>query len=220
MFFNIRLLNLFQIGLKIMENTVRITENFEPGRLRIDDAKIESREALLAEILRLRAYVKELELAAESDSLAPVFNRRAFLRELVKAQSVFQRHAIPTTLILLDLDGFKNINVRYGQVMGDELIFKVGQELQTNVRDCDLVARLGSDDFAVLLFKCEAEHARSVAEKLTRSLGSISIDMPSNSLHLSASWGMAPVINGMTPERILSIAGEQLARRKRQKIKI
>lgn len=220
MFFNVHPLNSIQIGLNIMQNTVRITENFEPGRLRINDAKSESREALLAEILRLRTYVKQLELAAESDSLAPVFNRRAFLRELVKAQSVFQRHQIPTTLLLFDLDGFKSINVRYGQVMGDELIYKVGQDLQTNVRDCDLVARLGSDDFAVLLFKCEIEQARLVAEKLKNSLGSIGIDMPSNSLHLSASWGMAPVVSGMTPERILSIAGEQLARRKRQKVKI
>ena len=200
-----------------MNNTVKVSETFEPGRLRIENVKLESPEALQAEILRLRAYVKELERAAESDALAPVYNRRAFLRELVKAQSIYQRYEVPTALVVMDLDNFKNINVRYGHVMGDDLIFRVGQTLQNNVRDCDLVARLGSDDFAVLLFKCEDDHAQQIAGKLAQSLETIGIEMPSNSFHLSASWGTAQVRNGMTPERIISTANDQLMRRKRKK---
>ncbi len=200
-----------------MENAVRKIDVSEPTRFRADIGKDESREALMAEIIRLRAYVKELELAADADALAPVYNRRAFLRELVKAQSVFQRYEIPTSLVLFDLDGFKSINDRYGPVMGDELLIQVGQVLQTNIRDCDLVARLGSDDFAVLLFKCEMEQAREKAKELVKALETVGIDMPSNSLFVEASFGLARVASGMTPERIMSNAGEKLAQNKRSK---
>ncbi len=200
-----------------MENTVRKLQGSEPGRLRISEAKQESREALLAEIIRLRAYVKELELAADSDSLTPVYNRRAFLRELVRAQSVYQRHNIPTSLILFDLDGFRSINERFGHVMGDELLIEVGHKLQTNVRDCDLVARLNSDDFTVLLFNCEIDDAKDKADRLSRILETVGVDMPSNSLHLTASWGATPVVSGITPERILMTVNENLSRKKRLK---
>jgi len=200
-----------------MENSVRKQLGSEPGRFRISNLQDESREALQAEIIRLRAYVKELERAADSDVLAPVYNRRAFLRELVRAQSVYQRHKIPTALILLDLDDFKNINTRYGHVLGDDIIVQVGQVLQNNIRDCDVVARLGSDDFAVLLFKCDAEETSRKAEQFTEAIASIGIDMPSNSLFISATWGATPVISGMTPERILATAAENLSRSKQLK---
>lgn len=202
-----------------MEHSVRHDVISAPGRFRVENATEESREALLAEIIRLRAYVKQLEQAADADALAPVYNRRAFLRELVKAQSIYQRHKIPTAMILFNLDGFKAINQRYGHVMGDELIVRVGQELQSKIRDCDMVARLGSDDFAVLLFKCDMDDARNKAIHLTESLRNVGIDMPSNSLFVSATYGLAKVVSGMTPERIMSKAHEQVAKNKRLKRK-
>lgn len=200
-----------------MENSVRHASISEPGRFRLENALEESREALLAEIVRLRAYVKQLEQAADADILAPVYNRRAFLRELVKAQSINQRHNIPMSLILLNLDGFKNINERYGHVMGDELIIRVGDSLQRSIRDCDMVARLGSDDFAILLFKCELAEAHGKAHQMTESLAGIGIDMPSNSLYITASYGVTKVGSGMTPERIMSNAHDQMIRNKRLK---
>lgn len=200
-----------------MKHSVRLASISEPGRFRIENASKESREALLAEIIRLRAYVKQMEQAADADVLAPVYNRRAFLRELVKAQSIYQRHKIPTSMILMNLDGFKTINQRYGHVIGDELIVRVGDSLQRSIRDCDMVARLGSDDFAVLLFKCKLPEAQIKARRLTDVLGAIGIDMPSNSLYISASYGLTKVENGMTPERIMNNAHEQMSRNKRLK---
>ncbi len=202
-----------------MEQTVRHASISAPGRFRVENAPEESREALLAEIIRLRAYVKQLEQAADADVLAPVYNRRAFLRELVKAQSIYQRYAIPMSLILLNLDGFRKINERYGHVMGDDLIVRVGDSLQRSIRDCDMAARLGSDDFAVLLFKCDLADAREKARKLADNLSGITIDMPSNSFSVSTSYGLTRVVSGMTPERIMSRAHEQMTKHKRLKLK-
>lgn len=200
-----------------MDATATKLEPANTPRLRIENGKNESKEALLSEIIRLRGYVKELEQAADADTLAPVYNRRAFLRELVRAQSVYQRYEIPTTLVYLDLDGFKAVNDRYGHIIGDELLYDVGSVLQQKVRDCDLVARLGGDEFGILLFKTEIDMAREKASKLAAQLSAIQVSIPTSSTSISVSWGCAPVKNGMTPERILSVADERMYRSKRQK---
>jgi len=192
----------------------------EPGagsRLRIQDAKRESKEALLAEILRLRRYVKELEQAADKDALASVYNRRAFLRELVRAQSVYQRYQIPTSLIYLDLDGFKSVNDRFGHIIGDELLIKAGNVFQANVRDCDLVARLGGDEFGLLLFKTELDQALDKAASLAKSIAKIEIKMPTSTIQITVSWGCSAVVSGKTPERIISEADQQMYHNKRLK---
>jgi len=191
--------------------------NIEPSRLRVADAEQESREALMAEIFRLRTYVKELEQAADVDSLAPVYNRRAFIRELVRAQSVHQRYNIPTSVIFFDLDGFKAINDRYGHVKGDEILIAVGRTFQANIRDCDLVARLGGDEFAVLLFKTEDAVAKQKAVDLVAKIEALHINVPGSFVNVSASWGCAPVVSGMTPERVLANADERMYRNKRFK---
>ncbi len=200
-----------------MNVLVKHGETGEVSRLRIEDAKKQEKDVLLAEIIRLRAYIKDLERAADSDTLAPVYNRRAFIRELTRAQSVFQRYEIPTTLLFLDLDGFKAVNDRFGHIIGDELLYDVGNILQQNVRDCDLVARLGGDEFGILLFKTEIAEAEKKAARLVRQLSEIEINISTSSLQVSASWGCAPVRGGMTPERIISVADERMYRRKRMK---
>lgn len=200
-----------------MDATARKIDLADPPRFRLEDSAKLDKQALMSEIIRLRAYVKELERAADSDTLTPVYNRRAFLRELSRAQSVYQRYEIPTTLIFLDLDGFKAVNDRFGHVIGDELLYDVGNVLQKNVRDCDLVARLGGDEFGILLFKTELSVAQRKAEQLAGELSAIEVSIPTSSTFISVSWGCAPVRNGMTPERIISIADERMYRCKRLK---
>ncbi|NNE57686.1 MAG: GGDEF domain-containing protein [Hellea sp.] len=192
-------------------------QSASPSRFRLDDAAAVSPEDLRAEIIRLRSYVKELERAADSDPLAPVYNRRAFLRELSRAQSVHQRYQIPTCLLFFDLDGFKSVNDRFGHAVGDALLINVGETLQATVRDCDLVARLGGDEFGILIFKTEEEEARKKAGILARSLRNIEVDMPNAAVHISTSWGCAPVKSGVTPERIMAEADKDMYQSKRLK---
>ncbi len=192
-----------------------INEKVDTGRLRIEDAKNESKEVLLAEILRLRQHVKELERAADTDVLLPVYNRRAFLRELTKAQSLYHRYEIKTALLYFDLNGFKAVNDRYGHAIGDDLLIDVGHVLQSNIRDCDLVARLGGDEFGVLLFKTNVETARLKAGDLSQKINQIQVKMPNSATHISVSWGASDVVSGMTPERIMSMADKDMYRQKR-----
>jgi len=107
-------------------------------------------ERLNYEIAQMRLRVIELERAADTDPLVPVFNRRAFMRELSRAQAVNARYDIPSSLIFFDLNGFKRINDRFGHGIGDDLLRKIGTVIVSGVRSCDLVARLGGDEFGVL----------------------------------------------------------------------
>jgi diguanylate cyclase (GGDEF)-like protein len=125
----------------------------------------ERTEALAAANVRLQ------ELALR-DALTGLANRMALCQHLEHAwQRAERRHEV-LALILLDLDGFKPVNDRYGHEAGDQLLVQVGQRLQAGARTTDLVARLGGDEFVLV---CEAiggaEQAEALAARLLEQLG-------------------------------------------------
>lgn len=170
----------------------------------------EENDRLKAQLRRLRAYVSELEHAADTDPLIPVYNRRAFMRELSRAQSVSDRYDIPSSIIFLDLDQFKAINDQYGHAIGDEMLRQVGQVLMAGVRECDMVARLGGDEFGILLFKTAPESAQAKAAALACRIAEIRISMPTGEVSVSATWGVSACKNSETAEQILSRADHNM----------
>jgi len=201
---------------KSMENAeISVPEAFLEA-IETADPRDETINDLRAEIKRLKTYVKELEQDADADPLIPVYNRRAFIRELSRAQAVLSRYKIMTSVIFFDLNKFKSVNDRYGHAIGDELLIKVGTTLQKNVRDCDLVARLGGDEFGVLLFKTDQLTARTRAVSLARNISQIEISLPTSAIHVSTSWGVSVVKADVSPERIVSEADADMFRNKRR----
>ena len=106
-----------------------------------DSVLVKANEDLTNEITQLRLRILELEHAANTDPLVPVYNRRAFLREIARAQTVMDRYDMLSSVIFFDLDGFKSVNDRFGHGIGDRLLQMIGEVLQMGVRDCDMVAR-------------------------------------------------------------------------------
>ena len=129
-----------------------------------DEVLIKANADLNGEIARLRLRILELEHAADTDPLVPVYNRRAFMREVSRAQTVMERYDMLSTLIFIDLNEFKSVNDRFGHGIGDQLLKMIGSVLKAGVRDCDMVARLGGDEFGVLLFKSDVAVARAKAQ--------------------------------------------------------
>ena len=171
--------------------------------------------ALSSEVARLRLRVLELERAADTDPLVPVFNRRAFMREVGRAQTVMARYDMISSLIFFDLNGFKRINDRFGHAIGDALLQKVGEVLLAGVRDCDMVARIGGDEFAVLLFKSTPDIARAKAAALACRISEQKVDMPTGDISVGAAWGVAPCEPGETPEQVLDRADRAMYMSKR-----
>jgi len=143
------------------------------------------------EISVLKTKILELEQTADTDPLVPVYNRRALMREIGRAQTLMSRYDILCSVIFFDLNGFKKINDQYGHSVGDDLLIKVGAILSASVRDCDMVARIGGDEFGVLLFKSEEMVARAKAATLACRIASQYVDVPGEKISINAAWGVS-----------------------------
>lgn len=173
-------------------------------------------QRLTLEMNKLRLQLLELEQTADTDPLVPVYNRRAFIREVEKARTVMARYDLLSSVIFFDLNGFKTINDRYGHSIGDQLLRLVGDELLSNIRSCDLAARLGGDEFGVLLFKSSAIEASAKAASLACRIAEISVEMPTSKVKISTAWGVAPCEAEDTAEQILARADRAMYVAKRQ----
>ena len=180
-----------------------------------DTRLVKANEALAGEIAQLRLRILELEHAADTDPLVPVYNRRAFLREISRAQTVMERYDMLSTLIFFDLNDFKSVNDRFGHGVGDDLLKMIGSVLQEGVRDCDMVARLGGDEFGILLFKSDVEVAHAKAQTLCCRIAEQEVSMPTGSVSITAAWGVAPCEPGDTVEQVLARADRAMYMSKR-----
>jgi diguanylate cyclase (GGDEF)-like protein len=115
---------------------------------------------------RLEESVKQLEESATMDSLTCLWNRRAFADRLRDEIARHTRYGTPVSLLMLDLDGFKTVNDRYGHVAGDDVLVAFAGLLRETLRVTDLPSRYGGDEFAVILPATGKTDAFAVAEKL------------------------------------------------------
>ncbi len=126
---------------------------------------------LRREISRRNATEQELWLRSETDPLTGLANRRRFERVIDVEMRRARRNRMPTSLLMIDVDRFKLTNDRFGHASGDRVLRIVAAELTTAIRrPADLVARVGGDEFAVLLPETEAGGAERVAESARRCI--------------------------------------------------
>jgi diguanylate cyclase (GGDEF)-like protein len=130
--------------------------------------------------------VAELQTLANTDDLTGLANRRRFYQELARTNADALRHHTPLALVLLDLDNFKAINDQHGHCEGDNILRAVGASIQARIRAGDLAARVGGDEFAILLPHTTEDEAATLAADLTDALRSIP-----TSPQLDASRGIA-----------------------------
>ncbi len=121
-------------------------------------------------IQALHCQAEELARLARTDPLTGLANRRFFMEQLEREFQRARRYRRPLSLIYLDLDGFKAINDRYGHMFGDEILRGAARSMRAVLRATDLLARIGGDEFAVLLPETGEAGARDVAAKLGRAL--------------------------------------------------
>jgi|GEM_PF-705393 len=156
--------------------------------------------------------VERLERQAAEDPLTGLANQRAFHRECEKEFSRIERAGGEVSLVMLDLDHFKAINDVHGHPYGDQVLIAVADALRAAVRVHDTVARLGGEEFAVLLPDADAEGAHEFAERARRAIARI----PVASTPLACSAGAATATSGGTsPRELLEQADRALYEAKR-----
>ncbi|MDP1535284.1 MAG: sensor domain-containing diguanylate cyclase, partial [Rubrivivax sp.] len=160
---------------------------------------------LLEDVTAHRLERERLSWSASHDALTRLLNRAAFDAEL---EGLITRHgaALPAALLFIDLDHFKAINDSAGHAAGDQVLKAVAALLESKVRGADCVARIGGDEFAILLRQCDRSVALRIAEQVRSGAARIGIDHQGQRLQIGASIGVVAVV---TPP--LSVA-ELLAR--------
>lgn len=126
----------------------------------------------VTELIRIR---RELEQAARTDELTGLFNRRAFFDFadifLVNAR----RHGRPLTILIIDIDHFKRINDLFGHPVGDRVLNEVAERMSSAIREVDRIARIGGEEFAVLLPETPLESALEIAGRIRLALQPIQL---------------------------------------------
>lgn len=169
------------------------------------------------EVGELRRSERELEHRASHDPLTGLPNRPHLQQRLQRAIEHARRTRDSLALLYLDLDGFKVANDRCGHGAGDQVLRDVAQRLQQGLRQDDLVARIGGDEFVVLLHGCaDADAAHAIAEQLRLHLAP-PFALPDGAFTLDASIGIACYPgDGQEPEALLAHADRAMYIAKRQ----
>jgi diguanylate cyclase (GGDEF)-like protein len=174
-------------------------------------------DGLRGEVERLKARLAEVEGLADQDTLTPLLNRRAFLRELSRVRGFSQRYGAPASLVFFDLDGFKRVNDRFGHAAGDAALTAVAERLVANVRESDVVGRLGGDEFGVILVQADHAVAEAKAHALVRSIESAPLEFGEWTAPIHASFGVREITAEAEPETLLAEADAAMFARKRQR---
>lgn len=142
---------------------------------------------------RVRSQNRQLDQLTRSDPLTGLANRNHWLESARNEWLRYQRNRRPAALILLDIDGFKQINDRYGHAAGDQLLSDLARILQRGLRDVDTTGRLGGDEFGVVLPETDIERAAAVAERLRLLAANAYSEVGGEKLTWTLSLGVAGV---------------------------
>ena len=170
----------------------------------------EENAQLRASVAELRDRMTQLEALADSDTLTPLPNRRRFLRELERAVAQASRHGTPAAMLYIDLDSLKTINDRHGHFVGDAALIHVAKLLSGLIRSTDIAARIGGDEFALLLDHLDLESAIDTAERIARCIASTPLDLGGNLIQLQASIGTAAILPGDSAEDVMQRADRNM----------
>src|SRR5436305_2732505 len=164
-------------------------------------------------LLDFKQYLDTCEEEAFTDHLTGLANRRRFERQLEREVSRTLRYERPFCLLYLDIDNFKKVNDTYGHEAGDETIRRLALTLQAGTRGIDLAARIGGEEFAVILPETDFEGGLDVAERLRLAIKEVEIPAVGQ---ITASFGVAefPLCAG-TGREIMSVADAALYEAKR-----
>ncbi len=178
---------------------------------------IQKLEEQRTEIERLKDELRRVKEEASIDPLTGLRNRRSFERALSEFFRDFKKFGYPFSVIMFDLDDFKEINDTDGHLAGDKVLKEIGNILRNYLRAKDVPARTGGEEFTIILPGITREEALMVAERLRKVIANYAVEYEGKKISTTASFGVAEVTpDTESPEELIRVADENLYRAKRQ----
>lgn len=150
------------------------------------------------------------------DPLTGLYNRRYFSSQANVIQETSKRYAFPVSLVLCDIDHFKSINDTFGHAVGDSVLQDFAARISAFIREGDLLARFGGEEFVLLLPQTQIEDAQKFAERLRSMIEQSDIVVGEEIIKYTASFGVSPLIHQGDLEFCLNAADEALYRAKHE----
>ncbi len=155
------------------------------------DSKQEGSVIAFRDISERKMMEEKLRWQATHDHLTGLYNRRYFESVLEKEINSVNRTGIMSALVYLDLDRFKYVNDTAGHEVGDKLLIDLSQKLNKQLRSHDIAARIGGDEFALILKNVDATTATNISNEIRNSLSSLRVHHKDKVYHVNASFGVA-----------------------------
>ena len=154
---------------------------------------------------------EKMRLQSITDTLTGCLNRRGFYQNAAKKLTQFIRLKQHVCFIYWDIDKFKQVNDTYGHTVGDVVLKRTTSIVRDNIKDKDLLGRLGGEEFVILLGRASAKEAQSVAERLREKIEGNLIECQGENLKVTASFGVVEVTHPETEvEKVIDCADKAL----------
>ena len=163
-------------------------------------SRVRTHLRLRGALRELEAQKDELEKAVMFDGLTKLYNHKFIFEILSKEMSGAKRYDSPLSVVMLDLDHFKQVNDTFGHQVGDEVLVSVASALKETIRESDLAGRYGGEEFLIILPSTDLEAAKVVAEKIRSAIDQLTWNQPG--LHITISGGVTTYQNDSTLEFI------------------
>jgi diguanylate cyclase (GGDEF)-like protein len=163
--------------------------------------------------IKTTMLIEEIKNMAYKDALTKLYNRRYFFEIAHKMFLTAKRENKPISILMFDIDHFKNLNDRYGHQTGDLAIQKTAQILQNNIRKNDIACRYGGEEFVIFLYDCNLNFARLIGEKIRKIIENLTlIDNENREIRYTISVGISN--KGETLEEVIKHSDEMLYKAK------
>jgi diguanylate cyclase (GGDEF)-like protein len=172
--------------------------------------------ALRRDMAALQERLRESEELADRDPLIPVLNRRAFVRELSRVAAYARRYDEPAGLVYFDLDNFKQVNDTHGHAAGDAVLHHLGDVILANVRETDILGRLGGDELGLILARADEKTAKAKALALAETVRATPLRLDEIEIPLSISVGAISFTGDDGPDDALARADRAMYEAKRK----
>lgn len=155
-------------------------------------------------------WTNSLRESSEKDPLTGLQNRAAFEQSMLTTIPRAQNEKRPLSLVVADIDHFKQVNDIWGHQAGDHAISAFGEQIRNMIRNCDTAGRIGGEEFCISVWNCPNEPAERLAERIRLAFTGLKHDDLNDDIRLTASFGVATAREGETYEQLFARADEAL----------